>query len=73
MGNSALIPKETPHSYHSGENGGRILVITPAGLERYFTEVSEMLRIGPITWELEQEIARQHGQEFLDNLKHWGQ
>ena len=42
-------------------------------LEGYFAGVAETLKIGPITWELEQEIAKRYGQEFLDNLKHWGQ
>jgi hypothetical protein len=32
-----------------------------------------MLNLGAITWELEQKIAKQYGQEFIDNLKHWGQ
>ena len=48
-------------------------VISPAGLEKYFKEVANTLQIGEITWELEQEIARRYGQEFLYNLKHWGQ
>jgi hypothetical protein len=42
-------------------------------LEKYFREIAETIRIGPITWELEQEIARRYGQEFLESLKHWGQ
>ena len=48
-------------------------MLSPAGLERYFTEVSDLLRVGTITWDVEQAIAKQYGQEFLDRLKHWGQ
>lgn len=32
-----------------------------------------MLKVGAVTWETEQDIAKKYGQEFLDNLKHWGQ
>ena len=48
-------------------------MIIPAGLEGYFSGVAEALKIGPITWEVEQEIAKRYGQEFLDHLKHWGE
>ncbi|HYX56750.1 MAG TPA: cupin domain-containing protein [Nitrososphaeraceae archaeon] len=72
-GDFVFIPKRIEHKYQSGSNGGKVLVICPAGLEKYFREIAETLRIGPITWELEQEIARRYGQEFLEGLKHWGQ
>ena len=68
-----FIPKGIEHKYQSGSNGGKVLVISPAGLEKYFKEIAETLRISPITWELEQEIASRYGQEFIENLKHWGQ
>lgn len=68
-GDFVFIPKGTPHNYQSGPTGGKVLIISPAG----FTEVANTLQIGGITWELEQKIARHYGQEFLDNLKHWGQ
>jgi quercetin dioxygenase-like cupin family protein len=73
IGDFVFIPKGTPHNYQSGPTGGKVLVISPAGLEKYFQEVASTLETGKITWELEQEIARHYGQEFLDNLKHWGQ
>ncbi len=72
-GDFVFIPKGTPHSYHSGTTGGKVLVLSPAGLEKYFAGVADVLKVGPISWELEQEIAKKYGQEFLDNLKHWGQ
>jgi quercetin dioxygenase-like cupin family protein len=72
-GDFVFIPKGCPHTYQSGPKGGKALVISPAGLERYFREVAHILHIGHLTWELEQEIAHRYGQEFLDGLKHWGQ
>jgi mannose-6-phosphate isomerase-like protein (cupin superfamily) len=72
-GDFVFIPKGCPHNYHSGIKGGKVLVISPAGFERYFREVAHNLQIGHLTWELEQEIANRYGQEFLDSLKHWGQ
>jgi len=72
-GDFVYIPKGVSHLYQSGASGGTVLVLSPAGLERYFTEVSNLLRVGTITWDVEQAIAKQYGQEFLDRLKHWGQ
>ncbi len=71
-GDFVFIPKGVVHNYHSGEQGGKVLVLAPSGLENYFAEVARTLSIGPITWELEQEIAKRYGQEFLDHLTHWG-
>lgn len=72
-GDFVFIPKGIPHTYKSGPKGGKVLVILPAGLEKYFTEVASILKTGQkVKWELEQEIARRYGQEFLDSLKHWG-
>ena len=73
-GDFVLIPKGVPHSYRSGTAGGRVLVISPAGLENYFSDVAEVLKANAsIIWEVEQAIAKRYGQEFLDKLKHWGQ
>jgi quercetin dioxygenase-like cupin family protein len=72
-GDFVFIPKGIPHNYQSGSQGGKILVISPAGLERYFKEVADILynQDNKISWDEEIEIARRYGQEFLDNLKHW--
>jgi hypothetical protein len=57
-------------------NIGPALHIHPNAPEAYYVLKGEYiiqcgtLETGQITWELEQEIA--YGQEFLDNLKHWG-
>jgi len=62
------------HKYQSGPTGGKVLVISPAGLEKYFAEVADILKVdsGIIAWEREKEIAHTYGQEFLESLKHWG-
>jgi hypothetical protein len=59
-----FIPKGIPHNYHSGAGG--------AGLENYCAGVADVPKVGPISWELEQEIAKRFGQEFLDHLTHGG-
>ncbi|MGI0020786.1 MAG: cupin domain-containing protein [Nitrososphaera sp.] len=72
-GDFVFIPKGVPHNYRSGPQGGRVLVVSPADLEKYFAQVAGMLKDGPVSWESEQEIAGRYGQEFLDSLAHWGQ
>ena len=66
MGDFVFIPKAIPHSYKSGQSGGKMLVISPAGLENYFKKVASAIQTGKITWELEKEIASRYGQQFLD-------
>jgi mannose-6-phosphate isomerase-like protein (cupin superfamily) len=73
VGDFVFIPKGVPHNCQSGPKDGKVLVISTAGLEKYFKEVADTLQIGQITWKLEQEIARRCGQEFHYNLKHWRQ
>jgi mannose-6-phosphate isomerase-like protein (cupin superfamily) len=72
-GDFVFIPKDTSHNYQSGPHGGKVLVISPAGLEGYFKEIEDiLLRQGKeIPWNQEVEIAKRYGQEFLDSLKHW--
>jgi quercetin dioxygenase-like cupin family protein len=72
-GDFVFIPKGIPHNYQSGSQGGKVLVISPAGLEGYFKEVADILynQDNKISWNEEIEIARRYGQEFLDSLKHW--
>jgi mannose-6-phosphate isomerase-like protein (cupin superfamily) len=74
-GDFVFIPKGIPHNYQSGSQGGKVLVISPAGLEGYFREVADILgnQDNKISWNEEIEIARRYGQEFLDILKHWSQ
>jgi quercetin dioxygenase-like cupin family protein len=72
-GDIVFIPKGVPHNYQSGSKDGKVLIISPAGLEKYFKEVADALQASQLTWELEQEIACRYGQEYLGSLKHWGQ
>ena len=74
-GDFVFIPKGIPHNYQSGSQGGKVLVISPAGLEGYFREVADILcnQNNKISWNEEIEIARRYGQEFLDSLRHWSQ
>lgn len=46
IGDFVFIPKGAPHNYQSGPTGGKVLVISPAGLEKYFKEVANTLQIG---------------------------
>jgi quercetin dioxygenase-like cupin family protein len=72
-GSFVFVPKGLAHSYQVGSNGGRVLVLSPAGLENYFAEVSQRLLVETLSVEQEQNIARRYGQEFIDMIGHWGQ
>jgi len=67
-----FIPTGIPHNYQSGHQGGKVLVILPAGLEGYFEEVANILlkRGNEIPWNQEVEIAQRYDQEFLERVKH---
>ncbi|MGI0094067.1 MAG: cupin domain-containing protein [Nitrosotalea sp.] len=66
-----VVPKNTPHKFTVGNEGGEVLIISPPDLENYFSQVSELLRKGIVPWELESQIAQQYGQVFLENTNHW--
>jgi quercetin dioxygenase-like cupin family protein len=72
-GTFVLVPRGAPHRYSVGPAGGRVLVIAPAGLERYFAEAAERLAHGALPMDDEADIAARYGQDFLDRLRHWGQ
>jgi quercetin dioxygenase-like cupin family protein len=71
-GSFVFVPRGAAHGYTVGPNGGRVLVVTPAGLERYFAEVAARLAKGPVAMDDEAEIAARYGQEFIERLRHWG-
>ena len=71
-GDFVVIPENIPHKYNSGENGGSILVTTPASVENYFLHVAEKLLHGDVPLEYEFEYAKKNGQLFLENNGHWG-
>jgi quercetin dioxygenase-like cupin family protein len=68
-----FVPRGSPHSYTVGPKGGRVLVVTAAGLEQYFAEVADRLANGAISMDDEASIAERYGQEFLNRLRHWSQ
>jgi quercetin dioxygenase-like cupin family protein len=72
-GSFIFVPRGAPHRYTVGPKGGRVLVVTPAGLERYFAEVADRVASGVVSMDEEADIAARYGQEFLDRLRHWGQ
>ena len=71
MGDTIIVPKGISHKFISGNNGGEFLVISPPDLENYFYEVSQLSTKGTVTWETESNIAKQYGQIFLENFRHW--
>ena len=71
-GSFIFVPQGAIHNYTVGAKGGRLLVVSPSGLERYFRQVSQRLVKGPLDLEEEHCIAKQFGQEFVDRLRHWG-
>jgi len=70
-GDVIFVPKNASHRFVAGKNGGHIIVISPPQLEFYFWEISKLLDKGKISFETESNIAKQYGQIFLDNTKHW--
>lgn len=71
-GEAFCVPAGKPHRYRVGDEGGRLLVLCPPGLEHYFWEVSQRLAEGPLSLDEEFAIAAHHGQDFLDASGHWG-
>ncbi len=71
-GDFVYIPKNVPHKYNSGKNGGQVLVTTPASVEKYFLHIAEKLLQGDIPLEYEFEFAKANGQFFLENTGSWG-
>jgi len=70
-GDTVFVPKDVPHRFELGAEGGHAIVISPPELEFYFFKVSELLVNGQISYEEESIIGKKYGQVFLDNTKHW--
>src|SRR4051794_29272206 len=62
-GDFVFIPKGISYNYQPGPQGGKVLVISPAGLEGYFKEVADILlkRGNKIPLDQEVEIAKRYG------------
>lgn len=56
-GSFIFVPQGAVHKYTVGAKGGRLLVVSPSGLERYFREVSQILVQGALDLEEEHIIA----------------
>lgn len=70
-GDTVFVPKDVPHRFELGAEGGHAIVISPPELEFYFFKVSELLVNGQISYEEESIIGKKYSQVFLDNTKHW--
>jgi quercetin dioxygenase-like cupin family protein len=70
-GQALTVPAGVPHRYVVGPAGGRVLVVTPPHLDRYFASVAARLATGPVPLEEEFAIAAEFGQDFLDREGHW--
>ncbi len=70
-GDVILVPKGVPHRFVAGSKGGKVIVISPPELEFYFWEISKLLDKDKVSFETESRIAKQYGQIFLDDTKHW--
>lgn len=68
-GDSIYMPKGLPHSFiNTGQTTGRLLgVATPAGLERFFEDVDEVVRVkqADLTRADIAAVCRRHGIEIL--------
>lgn len=71
-GDCVTIPPGTPHRYQVGETGGKVIVISPPHLEKYFGTVSQRLQEAEVSLEEEKAVAAKYGQDFLDMSAHWG-
>ena len=70
-GDVICVPINTPHKFVTGKKGGHVIVVSPPNLEFYFWEVGKLLEKETVSFEQESEIAKKHGQIFLDDTKHW--
>ncbi len=70
-GDVIFVPKNSSHKFVAGNKGGHIIVISPPQLEFYFWEISKLLDKEKVSFVTESNIAKQYGQIFIDNTKHW--
>jgi quercetin dioxygenase-like cupin family protein len=67
-GDFVFIPQNISHKYIAGENGGQLLVTTPAAVVNYFKTISSKLLNGEdVSAEFEYECAKANGQIFVDS------
>jgi mannose-6-phosphate isomerase-like protein (cupin superfamily) len=71
IGDCVTIAPGIPHRYEVGKNGGKVIVISPPHLEKYFCTISQRLLQCEVSQEEEKNVAAKHGQHFLDMAAHW--
>jgi quercetin dioxygenase-like cupin family protein len=66
-GSFILAPREIPHAFRNiGSGPSKVLVIaTPAGIEKFFEELSELAKQGPPDIEKVKEIAERYEIELM--------
>jgi len=66
-GSFILAPREIPHTFRNiGSGPSKVLVIaTPAGIEKFFEELSELAKQGPPDIEKVKEIAERYEIELM--------
>lgn len=68
-GTFLLVPRETMHGFRA-EGEARLLVMhSPAGFERFFTEAAEAIRDGTWSVEWRDDIARRLGMTYFDDVE----
>ena len=70
-GESMSIPAKVPHRFVAGPAGGKVIIISPPGLDRYFWEVGIASAQGELSFADEAQIATKNGQDFRDSGAHW--
>jgi quercetin dioxygenase-like cupin family protein len=70
-GDAVSIPAGVPHRFVAGSDGGKVIIISPPGLDRYFWSVAQALVEGELSFADESVVAAEHGQDFLESGAHW--
>lgn len=62
-----LLPRDLPHRYQAGVDGGRVLMLfSPGGTEAYFRDVAGVMSSGGSNHEALAALAQEYGIELLD-------
>jgi quercetin dioxygenase-like cupin family protein len=71
VGDAVSIPAGVPHRFVAGPDGGKVIIISPPDLDRYFWNVGVATAQGELSFVDESAVAAEHGQAFLDSGAHW--
>jgi quercetin dioxygenase-like cupin family protein len=66
-GSFVLAPREIPHTFRNINSGSSkvLIIVTPAGIEKFFEELSELASQGPPDIEKVKEIAHRYEIELM--------